>query len=98
MGKKKGSTGAVEITTQYVVNVTLPPRMCVPSVDVAAHLRYIQGEFCLLARTVIADANTTPAKRLLMVFSRRENAKKCKERAREVLAHYEAGNYGWRPA
>ena len=98
MSKKQGNTGGVEITTQYVVNVTLPPRMCVPSVDVAAHLRYIKGEFCLLAETVLAGDDAAPVRRLLVVFSRRENAKKCKERARELLAHYEAGNYGWRPS
>ena len=98
MGKEKGNTGSVEITTQYVVNVTLPLRMCVPSVDVAAHLRYIEGDFCLLAETVLAGNDAAPVRRLLMVFTRCENAKKCKERAREVLTHYEAGNYGWRPA
>lgn len=98
MSKEKGNTGAVEIATQYVVNVALPPRMCVPSTDVAAHLRYIKGDFCLLAETVLAGDDAAPVRRLLMVFSRRENAKKCKERAQEVLAQYAAGNYGWRPA
>ena len=97
MSKRKAA-GAVEIATQYVVNVVLPPRMCVPSTDVAAHLRYIKGDFCLLAETVLAGDDAAPVRRLLMVFTRSENAKKCKERAREVLAHYEAGNYGWRPA
>lgn len=97
MSKEK-SMGAVEITTQYVVNVVLPPKMCVPSVDVAAHLRYIRGDFCLLAETVLTGDDTAPVRRLLMVFTRCENAKKCKERAREVLAQYAAGNYGWRPA
>ena len=97
MSKKK-AVGTVDIATQYVVNVVLPPKMCVPSVDVAAHLRYIKGDFCMLAETVLSGDSAAPVRRLLMTFTRRENAKKCKERAREALAQYAAGNYGWRPA